>query len=370
MFTELPLSAQTAFAQANDAALAADLSRSVASLRGSFAKKTVKGGTYWYFQHQDEVSGQRRQLYVGPDSEQVRALMGEARSVPADALGPLARAALALGCAGLPRRQFLVIERLADYRFFRAGGVLIGTHAFLACGNLLGVRWGDSDRTEDVDFAHLGKSLAIALPADIDVDTHRAIESLAAGFLPVGLLDGRIGASYRNPKEPEFRLDFLTTLHRGGDKAFEHPKLGVVMQPLPFLEFILEGVAQTTLLSDNGAVVVNVPAPARYALHKLIVYARRASRPKSGKDLAQAAALLACLRERRAWEVEEAWADLIARGPTWRASARRGLEALDRVAPELHVSAWLDRDRAGTRVARAGRTSDTPSAGGRKRSGR
>ena len=52
-FTELPLSAQTAYAQLFDATLASELSRSVANLRGSFARKTVKGREYWYFQFTD-----------------------------------------------------------------------------------------------------------------------------------------------------------------------------------------------------------------------------------------------------------------------------------------------------------------------------
>jgi hypothetical protein len=34
------------------------------------------------------------------------------------------------------------LRRLADYGFFRAGGVLIGTHASLAYGNMLEVRRG------------------------------------------------------------------------------------------------------------------------------------------------------------------------------------------------------------------------------------
>ncbi|MCP5249404.1 MAG: hypothetical protein H6942_12870 [Candidatus Accumulibacter sp.] len=41
-----------------------------------------------------------------------------------------------------------MIKRLADYGFFRAGGLLIGTHAFIAIGNVLGVRWADSQRTQ------------------------------------------------------------------------------------------------------------------------------------------------------------------------------------------------------------------------------
>ena len=66
-FVELSLSAQTAYAQLFDATLASELSRSVASLRGSFARKTVKGRDYWYFQFTD-LGGALRQLYVGPDA--------------------------------------------------------------------------------------------------------------------------------------------------------------------------------------------------------------------------------------------------------------------------------------------------------------
>jgi hypothetical protein len=50
----------------------------------------------------------------------------------AQSLGPLARSALALGCTALLPRHYRVIRRLADYGFFHAGGLLIGSHAFLA----------------------------------------------------------------------------------------------------------------------------------------------------------------------------------------------------------------------------------------------
>ena len=60
----------------------------------------------------------------------------------AAALGPLARSASVLGCTPVLPRHYRVIRRLADYGFFHAGGLLIGTHAFLAYGNMLGVRWG------------------------------------------------------------------------------------------------------------------------------------------------------------------------------------------------------------------------------------
>jgi len=354
-FSELSLSAQTLYAQVFDAALAAAVSRSIANIRGgSIARKTVKGGQYFYFQYRD-VSGAVRQIYLGPDSAKLRALIDKADAPSSRAaIADLARGAIGLGCASVLRKHFRVIERLSEYGFFRASGVLIGTHAFLGYGNMLGVRWGDADRTQDVDLAHAGKNLSVALPADVKVETHGAIESLEMGLIPISGRAGKAGATYLNPADPELRLDFLTTLHRGGEKPIEHAQLGVALQPLPFLEYSLEQVTQLALLSEDGAVAVNVPAPERYALHKLVVHGERGARyaAKSSKDLAQSAALLEVLKARRPRDVVDAWRDLIGRGPGWRKRAKAGLEALDAYAPELEVSAWLEGGRKSPLVAR------------------
>ncbi len=354
-FSELSLSAQTLYAQAFDAALAADVSRSIANIRGgSIARKTVKGGQYFYFQYRD-VSGAVRQIYLGPDSARLRALIDKADTPSSrTAIAVMARGAIGLRCASVLRKHFRVIERLSEYGFFRAGGVLIGTHAFLGYGNMLGVRWGDADRTQDVDLAHAGKSVAVALPADVKVETHGAIESLEMGLIPIGGLGGKAGATYLNPADPELRLDFLTTLHRGRDKPIEHAQLGVALQPLSFLEYPLEQVTQLALLSEDGAVAVNVPAPERFALHKLVVHGERGARyaAKRSKDLAQSAALLELLKARRPRDVVDAWGDLIGRGPGWRKRAKAGLEALDAYAPELEASAWLEGGRKPPPVAR------------------
>src|SRR3546814_4188196 len=66
-----------------------------------------------------------------------------------------------LGNTPVLGRHFRIVQRLSDYGFFRAGGVLVGTHAFLSFGNMLGVRWAEALRTQDVDFAHAGKALPI-----------------------------------------------------------------------------------------------------------------------------------------------------------------------------------------------------------------
>ncbi len=343
-FNSLSLSAQTAYAQLLDAAQAVELSRSVASLRGSFASKTVKGGLYWYFQY-TELSGRLRQFYVGPDSPLVRALIAQHGEHQATvALEPLSRSSIALGCMPVLVPHFRVIRRLSDYGFFRAGGVLIDTHAFLAFGNMLGVSWDDASRTQDVDFAHAGKQLAIALPSNIEIDTPAAIRSLELGFLPLGSSDGKIGGTWLSPRDPDFQLDFVTPMHRGGVEPYKHAQLGITLQPLKFMEYLLQDVQQAVLFCSDGAVVVNVPHPLRYAMHKLIVAGERGATraAKSAKDLRQSASLFACYQQGSAWEAREAWSDLLSRGPGWKQRALRGLVAVNKLAPELAVRDWLD----------------------------
>lgn len=101
-----------------------------------------------------------------------------------------------------------MIRRLLDYGFFKAGGVLVGTHAFLAYGNLLGVVWGDASRTQDVDFAHAGKSVSIALPGTVEVDVHRAIESLEMGFLPISGIAGKNRRDWPKSQRTRFSAGF------------------------------------------------------------------------------------------------------------------------------------------------------------------
>jgi hypothetical protein len=341
--TPLSTTAQTAYAQLLDAAHAAELARTVADLPGTFAKKQVKGRPYWYYQYLD-VAGKKRQAYVGPESERILALVDRRAAGGAKpALQALASSAAALGNATMLARHFRVIQRLGDYGFFRAGGVLVGTHAFLTFGNMLGVKWSDGQLTQDVDFAHAGKALSIALPAELEVDVPAAIESLQMGLLPIEQTDGATGATYLDPKDPDFQIDFLTPLHREGTKPYMHPQLRIRLQPLKFMEYLLEDIQQAVALTSGGAAVINVPHPARYAVHKLIVAGERpvARITKSNKDILQSAAILAEMQGTSPGHVEGAWKDAVKRGPGWLSRLKSGRAALARIAPELDVERWL-----------------------------
>ncbi|TXT34887.1 MAG: hypothetical protein FD135_5187 [Comamonadaceae bacterium] len=329
LFTELSTSAQAAFAGLDVAARDAELRRSVAGLPGGFVKKNDKGRDYWYYQ-QKQPDGRVQQVYVGPDDEKTRILIHRhdaADAVDASAgLKKLARAAIELGCAEIPLKHGRVIGRLLDHGFFKAGGLLVGTHAFLAYQNMFGVRWDAGAFTVDLDFAHAGKNLSLAIAANVEVDTAKAIESLEMGFIPV-----MSGTTYKKPDEPDFDLDFLTTFGRNGDTPLFVPALNLTLQPLKFMEYSLEAPMKATLLYRNGPLVVNVPRPERYVWHKLIVYGERPRdmRVKANKDLIQAACLLDYLLENDADLVRESWDDAIHRGPGWSQRLREGWEGLN-----------------------------------------
>ncbi|MDQ6680731.1 MAG: nucleotidyltransferase domain-containing protein, partial [Pseudomonadota bacterium] len=310
-FIELPVSAATAYAQLQTAALAVELARDVSHLQGSFSTKQVKGSSQWYFSFR-EPNQRLRQIYVGPDNGDVRALVARAReAAPLERLKPLARSALALGCTPTQRKHLSVILRINEFGFLRAGGVLVGTHAFLSYANQLGLRWNDSDQTADVDFAHAGRNLSIALPATVQAHPHSALTTMAEGFLPLVQFRGGAGASYRHPNEPEFQVDFLTPRIADNDDPITIDHIDVAMQPLRFMEFSLESVQQATLFDPTGrCVVVSLPAPERYAVHKLLIVGERTGTFKSkvSKDLAQAASLLEYFAGVDPDAVREAWA--------------------------------------------------------------
>ena len=329
-FTDLSAAAQTAYAGLSQATRQAELARSIADAPGGFAGKTIGARVYWYYQTKSP-DGVSQQFYVGPDDEPTRALIAQHRDPTARAarqhLARLCAAAMALGCYGVIPKHARVLARLADHGLFRAGGVLVGTHAFLAYQNHFGVRWRAGDTTADPGFAHPGRNISLALPSNVRVDSPGAIESLKMGFIPVNE-----GTRYVKADEQDFDLDFLTTRHRGGDAPVALARLGLKLQPLRFMEYPLEATLPLVLPASAGPILVNVPRPERYALAKLLVHVERSrSNPsKARKDLEQAASLIDLLTRTDPTALHEAWDNLVSRGPSWLEQARSGVQALAR----------------------------------------
>ncbi len=337
-FTPLSTAAQTAYAALSSASRLEDV-RTIAELPGSFSKKLVKGREYWYYQTPD-LTGKQMQIFLGAASQQLTELIalhraGEGKS---GHLRQLTRQAIAAGCQSIVPTHAKIIERLGDAGFFRAGGILVGTHVYMAYQNYLGVRWQSAAQTLDLDFAHAGRNVSVAIPSDVTMDMGSEIEALKLGFVPVKSL-----TTYVKADERDLQIDFVTCLHRGGDTPVLIKALNATMQPLKFMEFSMEAPIQITLLAQRGPVTVNAPPPERYALHKLLVHGERPQnmRVKAAKDLAQAASLIDYLAKNDAELLTETWDRLLAQGPGWRSRATAGLEALQEHYPGLNVSAFV-----------------------------
>lgn len=330
-YTQLSTAAQTAFASLSGASLQ-EIVRTVASVPGSFSPKKIKDKVYWYYQAPD-LGGKQKQIFVGPADDELNALVELHRAGGGSKphLKQLAKQAMAAGCPHLTTTHAKIIARLSDSGFFQAGGILIGTHVFMGYQNHLGVRW-----TSGADFAHAGKNVSIAIPSDVTMDMGSAIESLKMGFIPVKSL-----TTYVKSDEPDLQIDFVTSMHRGGDTPVLIKSINATMQPLKFMEFSMAEPIQLTLLAQQGPITVNAPPPEKYAVHKLLVYGERpqSNRIKSMKDLEQAASLIAYLGEHDADALNKAWTDLISRGKGWQHRAQEGLSALRLKYPELDVSA-------------------------------
>lgn len=217
-----------------------------------------------------------------------------------------------------------LVAALADAGVFRLRGVLVGTVAYQTYAGMLGVRLlASATQTSDVDVAQFAEiSAAIG---DATRPISEVLRALDASFRPVPHLHpGRV-ASWEAASG--LRLDLLTP-NRGRETEEPQPlpALDTDAQPLRFLDFLIRDPEPAVLLHGRG-VLVAVPAPQRFALHKLIVARRRrAGDAKREKDLLQAQALLDALIRRRPDDLAAAWTEAAGRGKTWQALLTQGLD--------------------------------------------
>lgn len=312
--------AQTLYVELMERLIAAEAARALGHAVGSFVTKTVKGREYVYFQH--AVPGAQRQVYVGPRSSALDAIVARFREHRADVepetvalrqLGGACREARVMTTDAATAR---VLRALADGGVFAAGGVLVGTHAFVVLGNLLGRAWpSGAIRTLDIDVARgTAPDLAIALePRPTDIPS--ILESLDMGFIPVPELDPRQPHATFMVRGKGLRVDFLAP-GRTADPPALVPRFGTAAKPLDGIGYLVARPEAGAVV--NGApILVQIPRPARFALHKLFVSRARplAKQDKSRKDVAQAAALIEALAEDRPDDLHEAWQDLARHHP-------------------------------------------------------
>jgi hypothetical protein len=225
-----------------------------------------------------------------------------------------------------------VLEVLADSGIFRLGGVVVGTQAFTCFGNLLGVRFERAaTRTQDVDLAH-ERSVGIALaPEPPRLDVLETLQRAEPGLAAVPGLDPRSPSTSFKVRGRDLRVDVLTPARgRSSEAPVWIPWLRAAATQLPFLGYLIEQPVQAVLIGGSG-VLLNVPRPGRFALHKLWLARQRsmAEQTKARKDLQQATQLLEVLLADRPQEIRDAWA-----GSSTRPRERKAIGQALREAPK------------------------------------
>lgn len=275
------------------------LSATSPSGRGlSFTRKTIKGRIYWYLSV--AVGNRRLQSYLGADTQLLRESIDRIRAQWTRDVGPrkdrarLVAHLISTGAVATLPSVGTVLSLLADGGVFRAGTVLVGTHAFQAYANLLGVRWASGAmRTQDIDLAVDRIALAVKLEG---VHLTETLDQ-AGGFSAIpSLLWKHPSSSFSGAG---LHIDILTPLlGKPGQGPVFVERLGVHAEPLRFLDYLMVDAQPCVLLAKDG-IPVNVPDLARFALHKLVVSERRQSAwaTKAYKDVQQAAAILEVLAE-------------------------------------------------------------------------
>ncbi|WP_407152791.1 GSU2403 family nucleotidyltransferase fold protein [Bradyrhizobium sp. ORS 86] len=321
------LAAQTTYAELLERTATAAFQSAFAD-NGSFTAKSINGRKYWYFQA--GTGAERSQRYVGPETPDLLERITRHKEVREDERERRALVSTLVRSFGFPRpipEIGDVIAALARAGVFRLRGVLVGTVAYQTYAAMLGVRLSaGSLQTGDVDIAQF-KNVSVAVedstPPVLDV-----LKEVDRSFRAVPhMTDGRRVTSYA--AKGGLRVDFLTP-HQGRETGHPQklPALNTDAQPLRFLDFLIREPEPAVVLHGAGT-YVHVPAPARYAVHKLIVSRRRPEGfAKRDKDLRQAEALLAALAERRPHEMKSAWEEAYGRGPKWRQLMLEGLVLL------------------------------------------
>jgi hypothetical protein len=317
-------------------AAAEEATRSAPS--GTFTSKNIKGRTYWYLQRSE--GERKRQIYIGADSPALNSWMQQVRATRDANKADVSQrrrlcAMLAAGGATTePAAVIKVLQLLSEARVFQLGGVLIGTLAFRTLANVLGVQFDQSAlRTQDVDIAQ-DPAIGVALARETSaVDLDEALTEAGLGFQSIPALDRKNPSTSFKIRGRELRVDLLTPMRgRESSTPVYLPAYNLSAQPLRFLEYLIEAPIQATVIATN-AVLVNLPDPARFALHKLWTSGKRspAFQTKARKDLLQASQLLEVLLEDRPSDVVAAWEAL----KDYRGVKKKILDAATRIEPEV-----------------------------------
>jgi len=329
-----PLSIQTTYQDL----LEAHRLRTLADLGGTPFLKTLGGRKYWYARQR---LGERVvDRYIGPDTPELRqrhdAEGDEAedrRSFQRRCTSMVAQLRAA-GVPALDRNTGKVLSAMARAGTFRLGGTLIGTHAFRLYSVELGVRFPQEiGITGDLDIAAF-ENLKLAIQESVEPSLADSFRQLRLD--PIPGLDRKAHPTRWHMPGGGTTVEFLAPRMQSKRDTIRLEPLGVYARALSFLNFLIKDPIPAVALYRSG-VLVQIPRPERYAIHKLIVATRRsgADAAKARKDIAQAEMLIRILAEDQPDMLAAAWEEAVGRGEDWEQAVSAGARRLDNETQQM-----------------------------------
>ena len=294
----------------------------------------VDGQAHWYFQKSRRTSSGKYQQreYIGPVGDQglaPRVAAFEAAKAGYNGRMEIISTLKSSGVAAPTGKLANLLLGLHETGVLERA-LVVGTIALQAYGAMLGAKFGQSAfHTLDVDMTE-ARTMSLAVKKNMTVPLLEVLTSLDETFREVPGMDPRTPpVSYMN--QDKIRLDVLMPFSGPNRGPIHSKSLGSHGQPQRLLDYLVVDPVHTILLVGGGA-PSQVPNPARFALHKLIVSQRRNAieAAKKRKDLLQAQKLIELLVEDDPEALREAYKDLTSRGPTWNMYFTEGIMMLDK----------------------------------------
>lgn len=308
------------------------LDDAVSDIRGTATRVERNGKVYWYDSYR--VGSDVRKSYIGEDSPELQERLKrlkDLRSQKEDRRkhrSRLIRILRAEGFLGVDATTGSLLSAMASAGVFRLGGTVVGTHAFRLYEGILGIRFSFDQmaQTGDIDIACFER-LSLALEDAVSPPLQKVLGEFS--FDPVPGVDQNKSWRWRQTRN-DLLVEFLTPSFQEDEGIRPLAAIGVNAQSLHHLDYLIADPIKAVAVYRSG-VLVQIPRPERFAIHKLILADRRRDGPdslKSVKDRLQAEFLIHILAEDRPDELKEAFEDAIESGPQWQTRLEKTLNRM------------------------------------------
>ena len=302
----------------------------------SFKQKNINDKRYWYLYI--SIGNTRREHYLGGETQELldriddEKALWESNTDDRELRQRLVNMLIGGGLSSLNRDEGKVISLLERNGVFLAGAALVGTTAFRAYANMLSVTWASDTGTQDIDVA-ADNHYELALPRPRrPIMLSQIILDSGMGFFEVPALNRKEPSTSFKIRGRDFIVDVLAPMKgRETSRPVHLTDFGTYASPLRHLGYLLEDLQPAILLYEHG-IMINVPAPGRFAIHKCVVSQKRpaAYAAKALKDRKQAEQVFQVLLETRPQDITLAYAAAQTRGESFVDSFHAGLDQLDK----------------------------------------